>query len=94
MMKQSGMPFYFLEGFLLMSGALVYTVGAHHVATFPMLITLQTRIPESLKPGCFDIFGCSHQIFHMLVVLATITHFMGILSAFDYNFHHRVCIDL
>ena len=40
-------------------------------------------MPESLKPGRFDFFGCSHQIFHILVVLATAVHLVGILSAFD-----------
>jgi adiponectin receptor len=50
------------------------------------------RIPESFKPGKFDIVGSSHQIFHVLVVLATVVHLVGILLAFDYNYHHRVCV--
>ncbi|KAL6330696.1 hypothetical protein AAG906_009124 [Vitis piasezkii] len=37
-----------------------------------------TRIPERWKPGCFDIAGHSHQIFHVLVVmghwLTTVPH--------------------
>jgi adiponectin receptor len=49
------------------------------------------RIPERFKPGRFDIVGCSHQIFHILVVLATAVHLIGILSAFDYNYHYRTC---
>lgn len=88
------MLFYLLEGFLLILGVLVHIVGTHNVNTFPMLITIQTRFPESLKPGGFDIFGSSHQILHLLVVLATVIHFIGMLLAFDYNFHHRVCIAL
>ena len=48
-------------------------------------------MPETLKPGRFDFFGCSHQIFHVLVVLATIVHLLGIVLAFDYNYHHRQC---
>ncbi|KAJ5547620.1 hypothetical protein N7513_004854 [Penicillium frequentans] len=75
MMKQSGAPFYIAEGLLLGLGAVVYT----------------TRAPESLGPGKFDIFGSSHQIFHVLVVLATTLQLVGILSALDYNYHHRVC---
>ncbi|KAI9679973.1 MAG: hypothetical protein M1817_004988 [Caeruleum heppii] len=73
MMKQSGMPFYIGEGLLLLLGAFFYT----------------TRIPEVLKPGRFDYFGCSHQIFHLLVVLATVVHLIGIVLAFDYNYEHR-----
>ncbi|KAJ5646437.1 hemolysin-III channel protein Izh2 [Penicillium lividum] len=75
MMRQSGAPFYIGEGVLLGLGAVVYT----------------TRVPESFGPGKFDIFGSSHQIFHVLVVLATILQTVGILSAYDYNYHNRVC---
>ncbi|CAG8226752.1 unnamed protein product [Penicillium salamii] len=75
MAKQSGMPYYLVEGILLVLGAVVYA----------------TRVPESLMPGKFNIFGSSHQIFHILVVLATGVHFLGILNAFDYNYHHRSC---
>ncbi|KAL8732763.1 MAG: hypothetical protein Q9166_002544 [cf. Caloplaca sp. 2 TL-2023] len=75
MNRQSGMPFYLLEGLLLIIGALFYA----------------TRIPESIKPGKFDIWGCSHQIFHVLVVAATAVHAYGIWEAFDYNYHRRSC---
>ncbi|GLB07713.1 hypothetical protein AtubIFM57258_003074 [Aspergillus tubingensis] len=75
MMVQSGMPYYLGEGGLLILGALFYTM----------------RMPESIKPGRFDIFGCSHQIFHVLVVLATVVQLVGILSAFDYNYNHSEC---
>ena len=76
MNKQSGMPYYLGEGLLLILGALFYA----------------TRIPESVKPGKFDIWGCSHQIFHILVVAATSVHAYGILKAFDYNYRERRCI--
>ncbi|KAL8800447.1 MAG: hypothetical protein Q9200_007237 [Gallowayella weberi] len=75
MNRQSGMPYYLLEGLFLIIGAFFYG----------------TRIPESIKPGRFDIWGCSHQIFHVLVVAATAIHAYGIVKAFDYNYHHRKC---
>ncbi|KAJ5923412.1 hemolysin-III channel protein Izh2 [Penicillium verhagenii] len=75
MMRQSGAPYYIVEVLLLGLGAIIYT----------------TRIPESLSPGKFDILGSSHQIFHVLVVIATVLHLVGVLSAFDYNYHNRVC---
>ncbi|KAJ5414978.1 hemolysin-III channel protein Izh2 [Penicillium cosmopolitanum] len=74
MVKQSGMLYYFTKGFLLLLGTLFYT----------------KRIPEALNPGKFDIFGASHQIFHILVVFASIVQSVGLLSAFDYNYH-RTC---
>ncbi|QRV79917.1 adiponectin receptor [Ceratobasidium sp. AG-Ba] len=33
------------------------------------------RIPERWMPGTFDYFGASHQIFHVFVVLATLSHY-------------------
>ena len=69
------MPYYLLEGLLLILGALFYA----------------TRVPESIKPGRFDILGCSHQIFHVLVVAATTLHAVGIWRAFEYNYHERKC---
>ena len=75
MMVQSGMPYYLLEGLLLAIGAAFYVM----------------RVPESISPGKFDIWGCSHQIFHVLVVAAFVLHGVGIWTAFDYNYHHRKC---
>lgn len=46
---------------------------------------LQARVPERLSPGSFDIWGSSHQIFHILVVLAAASHLVGLMKAFDYE---------
>ncbi|KAF2994304.1 hypothetical protein E8E14_002168 [Neopestalotiopsis sp. 37M] len=75
MALQSGLPYYLVEGGLFLLGALVYA----------------TRFPERLHPGKFDIWGSSHQIFHILVVFATIVHLVGVLTAFDYNYANRQC---
>ncbi|KAI1773073.1 mPR-like GPCR protein [Hypoxylon cercidicola] len=75
MMKQSGLPYYFAEGGLFLVGATVYA----------------TRFPESISPGKFDIYGSSHQIFHILVVMATTVHLAGVLEAIEYNYYNRQC---
>ncbi|OIW23008.1 mPR-like GPCR protein [Coniochaeta ligniaria NRRL 30616] len=75
MMNQSGMPYYLAEGALLILGATVYA----------------TRFPEAWSPGRFDIYGGSHQLFHILVVMATIVQLVGILDAYDYNYNNRTC---
>ncbi|RKU43099.1 hypothetical protein DL546_003839 [Coniochaeta pulveracea] len=75
MVRQSGLPYYLAEGACLVLGAVIYA----------------TRFPESLKPGRFDIYGGSHQLFHVLVVVATVIQLVGILEAYDYNYHHRTC---
>ena len=48
----------------------------------------QARWPERAWPGSFDIWGSSHQLFHILVVLAAASHLYGLLKAFDY--HHGI----
>lgn len=73
--KQSGLPFYYVEGTLVLIGALVYGM----------------RFPEKLYPGHFDIWGSSHQLFHVLVVLATAVHLFGVLNALKWNHANRQC---
>lgn len=53
---------------------------------------LQARIPERLAPGSFDIWGSSHQIFHVLVVMAAGAHLVGLLKAFDYAHNSRALV--
>jgi adiponectin receptor len=71
----SGLPYYLLESLLLILGSFFYA----------------KRCPESLRPGKYDIWGCSHSIFHVLVVLATAVHLVGVWQAFAYNHIHLMC---
>lgn len=48
------------------------------------------RWPERSFPGRFDVWGSSHQIFHLCVVLAAGTHLYGMGKAFDYH-HGATC---
>lgn len=73
MWLRSGMPFWFLEGLLYVTGAFFY----------------DTRFPESVWPGKFDIWGSSHQIFHVLVVFGGTVHMLGVWSAYSWNYHHN-----
>ena len=45
--------------------------------------TDETQIPERWFPYTFDIFGASHQIFHVAVMVAAVIHFCGLLQAFS-----------
>lgn len=67
--REMGLDWAVLQGFLYILGAGIYAA----------------RIPERLRPGKFDILGHSHQIFHVLVVLAACAHLKGLLEAFDYR---------
>ncbi|KAI0147766.1 mPR-like GPCR protein [Xylariaceae sp. FL1272] len=75
MLKQSGLPGYLFQFLFLFLGAVVYGF----------------RFPESRYPGKFDIWGSSHQLFHVLVTLAAVSHLTGILLAFEYSYTNRRC---
>jgi len=65
-------------GWLVASGAL-YISGA---------LLYANRIPERFSPGTFDYFFASHQIFHVCVVLAALSHYVCVLTAFE-HWHAR-----
>jgi len=71
MWVRSGMPYWLGEG-------AIYAVGAALFAT---------RFPEKKWPGRFDVWGTSHQLFHVLVVAAAVVHLFGVWSA--YGWHYR-----
>ncbi|PSS05129.1 hemolysin-III related-domain-containing protein [Coniella lustricola] len=68
--ERMGLSWVLLQGVLYISGAFLYAV----------------RWPERTSPKKYDIWGSSHQIFHVLVVLAAASHLYGMTLAFD--FHH------
>ncbi|CDS07996.1 hypothetical protein LRAMOSA01945 [Lichtheimia ramosa] len=39
------------------------------------------RIPEKWYPGKFNIWGASHQIFHICVLIAVVAHYIGVMRA-------------
>ncbi|KAK9381813.1 hemolysin-III related-domain-containing protein [Kockiozyma suomiensis] len=62
------LPYMLLEGALYITGAAIYAA----------------RIPERFKPGKFDLIGSSHQIFHMFVLAAAVSHLIGIIKAYKF----------
>ncbi|KAI1470100.1 HlyIII-domain-containing protein [Daldinia caldariorum] len=70
--ERMGLNWVLFQGFLYILGAFLYAV----------------RWPERSFPGSFDIWGSSHQIFHVLVLLAAASHLTGMAKAFDY--HHSI----
>lgn len=57
-----------LMAFFNLTGAVVYAA----------------RVPEKLRPLKYDIYGSSHQMLHIAVVLAGLAHMFGLFRAFDY----------
>ncbi|KAF2871853.1 hemolysin-III related-domain-containing protein [Massariosphaeria phaeospora] len=73
MQKTIALNWVVSQGALYILGAVIYAA----------------RFPERMRPGSFDIWGSSHQIFHFLVVLAVATHLVGVVKAFDYEHSQR-----
>ncbi|EUC35108.1 hypothetical protein COCVIDRAFT_37420 [Bipolaris victoriae FI3] len=71
--RSIGLDWILLQGVLYISGAVIYAA----------------RVPEKWSPGKYDIWGSSHQIFHVLVVLAAASHLNGLVQAFDYEHGQR-----
>ncbi|CAJ2501477.1 Uu.00g043300.m01.CDS01 [Anthostomella pinea] len=70
--EQMGLNWVLLEGFLYIFGAFLYAF----------------RWPERSFPETFDIWGSSHQLFHVLILFAAASHLIGMAKAFDY--HHSI----
>ncbi|KAH6608124.1 hemolysin-III protein [Trichoderma cornu-damae] len=66
MLQYSGMKQYLLELTFYGAGVGLYAF----------------RIPERLAPGRFDIWGSSHQIFHVAILCAMYTHVTALLHGF------------
>lgn len=98
MERQMGLSWLIIQGVLYILGAGIYAVSGPGCNVYTAcwcfrhntrLTTSQARIPEKLAPGSFDIWGSSHQIFHVLVVMAAGAHLTGLLKAFDYAHSSR-----
>ncbi len=61
-------------------GGISYVIGA---------LMYINRIPEKFKPGKFDFFGSSHQIFHVFVVFGVVFHYIGCLDAYYYRLENE-----
>ena len=88
--RQIGLSWLLTQGLLYLVGAAIYAVSREYLRKGAALLTQsQARVPERWRPRRFDIWGSSHQIFHILVVLAAAAHLVGLLKAFDYEHEYR-----
>ncbi|KAH6985300.1 hemolysin-III protein [Ilyonectria destructans] len=75
MLHYAGMKWYLLELTFYGTGVLLYGF----------------RIPERLAPGKFDIWGSSHQFFHIAILCAMYTHVVALLQGFETAHTSDVC---
>lgn len=87
MRDRIGLWWLVLQGVLYVLGASIYAV---HLLTILDAAAhgdkaQQARVPEKWHPGRYDLWCSSHQIFHILVVIAAISHLTGLIKAFDHR---------
>ncbi|KAF9372796.1 hypothetical protein CPB97_001006 [Podila verticillata] len=72
----------FVYGFVLAQKAMslyyMMWMGASYVIG---ALLYGSRTPERFFPGKCDHFGSSHQIFHMMVLMGVVAHFLGVTKA-------------
>lgn len=59
-------------------GGMVYLGGA---------FLYMSRIPEKCKPGAFNHFGSSHQLFHFCVITGALLHYNEAIKCFHARQH-------
>lgn len=57
-----------------------FYLQAGYIVTFVSAFFFATKIPERLFPITFDIFGASHQVFHVTIAMATTIQMKFLLS--------------
>lgn len=75
MVRRSGMPWWFAEGFW-------YGLG---------VVFFASRIPEKWHWGRYDLVGSSHQIFHVCVVFGAACHCWGVWKSWETNVQLMRC---
>jgi adiponectin receptor len=84
LLKGTSEPYFsFFIGLALM--AFLYTSGA---------ILYVFRIPERFSPGLFDVWGHSHQLFHICVIMAALVHYHTLVSMIKHHLTTSDCQQL
>ncbi|KAJ3416422.1 hypothetical protein HDV05_001580 [Chytridiales sp. JEL 0842] len=66
--KSMSVSYIVLQGFIFFLGALIFMF----------------QVPERWWPGMFDLWGNSHNIWHVLILVASSVHYVGMLRAFSW----------
>ena len=77
-------PIVYMLGMELLMGA-CYLLGA---------VIYSNAVPERWRPGAFDVWGHSHNIFHVLVVCGAYVHYRAALMLMAWRDHHGCDADV
>jgi adiponectin receptor len=87
MFEYMGMKWYLIELSLYASGTLIFAVSLQaryltHLSDMWTEQQSQLRPPERFAPGKFDTLGTSHQVFHVLILLAMWINCLALTKSF------------
>ena len=74
---------HFIFHYMLLMG-IIYIAGAGIYVS---------QIPERFAPGKFDLFGASHNLWHLAVFAAVLVHWAGVMKFYEWRMS-RVCTQL
>lgn len=82
--QRMGLDWLLVVTVLNVAGALLYVtrVSHHDLKGYDTLTDL--LLPERLSPGTGDLVGASHQVLHILVLLAALAHTLGLLRTYNH----------
>ncbi|EGV63254.1 hypothetical protein CANTEDRAFT_106689 [Yamadazyma tenuis ATCC 10573] len=78
--RKAGLNWLIWEGVLYISGAVLYAMRVPE--RFSHVEQDQASLLNNPMVGKFDIWGHSHQIFHVLVVIAAFCHWKGLVQCY------------
>jgi adiponectin receptor len=70
-------------------GAQWYLTGA--LSLLLGVVLFAGRFSERLSPGYFDVWGHSHQLFHICAVAGTAFHVRALVASYSYLQAHPYC---
>ncbi|KAJ5644780.1 hypothetical protein N7507_010791 [Penicillium longicatenatum] len=74
-MNEIGAGWYLIEALFLLTGVTLFVC----------------RFPERMSPGTFDIWGHSHQLWHVFAVLGSVSHVVALVASFNYRRVQDTC---
>lgn len=80
--QKAGVEWLILEGVFYIGGAVLY--AARVPERFTHVEDDEHTLLNNPLSGTFDIFGHSHQIFHVMVVIAAFCHWKGLVQSYHY----------
>lgn len=86
--ERIALPWVLLTLLFNVLGASAYAAKVRFQATSTDSRLTKEQFPEKWFPRRFDIFGASHQIMHVMILIAAVMYGQAVIGEFDYRHAH------